>query len=423
MTPLRERRRYQNDFSEDLARKGWYHSFEGIEGAMPLSWLQKRWARFPLPSVLTGKRVLDIGSWDGWFSFEAERRGAAVTSVDREEVTNYLKMHRRLGSRNDYRILDFYELPSAGLGRFDIVFCLGVLYHLRHPMLALEILCSLTTDVAIVETFIIEGDPEIPVMEFYESNELNGQFDNWIGPTGNCVLAMCRAAGFARVEQLARDAQNIAVACYRRWESEPAVPAADPPELLGIANAIGHGINFATTRDEYLSAWFLAGSASLTCEDLRLEVGGFGAPAVWLRPENGGWHANFRLSPGTPRGWVDVRLRLKDTRFSRVMRIAVDVPVVAEKLVVRGVRDGATWRDGEAGTTISCWVEGLPENADRANVRLWIGDCRLNLLWIGEVEPGAWQVNASLPEDCAYGEFVVECGGARSDGLNIKVLR
>jgi len=211
--------------------KGWYHSFEGVEGVIPLNWLRERWRRFRLPEDLSGKRALDIGAWDGWFSFEAERRGASVVSVDREEIANYLTMYRRLGSRAEYRNLEYYEIPTAGLGQFDIVFCLCVLYHVRHPLLALEILCGLTRDVALVETFIVPGEPEIPVAEFYELDQLNGNQDNWWGPTANCVLAMCRAAGFARVEMLALDEMNVSVACYRKWLSEPA----DPKPRLQIA--------------------------------------------------------------------------------------------------------------------------------------------------------------------------------------------
>ena len=64
------------DFSQELADKGWYHSFElpdgtRIEGYNQIDTLRKRYARFPIPADLTGKRVLDIGAWDGWFSFEA----------------------------------------------------------------------------------------------------------------------------------------------------------------------------------------------------------------------------------------------------------------------------------------------------------------------------------------------------------------
>src|SRR5438067_13553612 len=124
MGELRERRRFQNDFIQELDRKGWYHSFEGVDGVMPLEWERERWSRFPIPADLTGKRVLDIGPWDGWFSFEAERRGAQVTAIDREEQASFLRMHRRIGSKADYRTLDLYELPTSGLGPFDIVFCL-----------------------------------------------------------------------------------------------------------------------------------------------------------------------------------------------------------------------------------------------------------------------------------------------------------
>src|SRR5436190_6903529 len=187
------------DFSRELAEKGWYHSFElpdgtSIEGYNKIGWLHIRYDRFPIPADLTGRRVLDIGAWDGWFSFEAERHGAAVTSIDCVEVPNFLEIRRRLSSRVDYRIYDFYELPEAGLGSFDFVFCLGILYHLKHPLLALEIVCALTTDTAIVESFVIDADNwqqhknDVPVMEFYETDELGNQLDNWIGPSVTCLM-------------------------------------------------------------------------------------------------------------------------------------------------------------------------------------------------------------------------------------------
>src|SRR5215467_8817843 len=123
------------DFSQDLLAKGWYHSFEFadgsvIDGYMQLAVQKERYARYPIPADLTGKRLLDIGAWDGWFSFEAERRGAAVTAIDCVEIPTFLRIHKRLQSKVDYRILDFYELPNAGIGKFEIVFFLGVLYHI-----------------------------------------------------------------------------------------------------------------------------------------------------------------------------------------------------------------------------------------------------------------------------------------------------
>jgi hypothetical protein len=141
-----------------------------------------------------------------------------------------------------------------------------------------------------------------------------------------------------------------------------------------------------------------------------------------VQPQDGNYLANFRLPPGTARGWNDVRLRLKKNRFGRTSRIAVDLPTLLDRIKVHGVCGGSTWRPGEVGDSLSCWVEGLPENADIANVRLWIGDCRLRVLWVGEAEAGVRQINASVPQGCGPGSFVVECGGVRSDGLEVKIL-
>ena len=421
--PLHDLRRHQNDFLADLQRKRFYHSFElpdgsRIDGVMPLTWLRERWSRFPLPDDLTGKRVLDIGPWDGWFSFEAERRGAQVVSVDREEQTTYLEMHRRLNSRADYRTLDLFELPTAGLGTFDIVFCLGLLYHLKHPVLGLEIVASLAKEVAIVETFIVEGDPEIPHMEFYELDELNGHMDNWVGPTANCVLAMCRTAGFARVVQIGRDPTNLSVACWRKWLPEPEAPTLPPPALLAAVNPATFGINFVPIRDEYLACWFTTSAETLTRDDVCLEVGEFGAPAVWVKKSDtpGSWQANFRIPPGTARGWHDVRLRLTTSRFSDPLRIAYDMPLAVEALKITGAADSENWMPNQTSGKLSIWVEGLPENADRGNVKVWFGDHRAQVIWVG-----AGQVNVAVPAGCSAGEYgiLIECGGVKSPAHGI----
>jgi tRNA (mo5U34)-methyltransferase len=82
MNPVLHARKEQ-DFGTCLAQKGWYHSMELpggriIPGFLSLEQLRERYDSFLLPPDLTGKRVLDVGTWDGWFVFEAERRGASV---------------------------------------------------------------------------------------------------------------------------------------------------------------------------------------------------------------------------------------------------------------------------------------------------------------------------------------------------------
>jgi len=167
------------DFSDELAKTGWYHSMElpsgVIPGFMSLDELRQRWSQFPLPDDLTGARLLDIGTWDGWFAFEAERRGAEVVAVDIAAQENFYHAHRERRSSVRYEVCEVYKLPELQLGTFDYTLFLGVLYHLRHPLRALEIVCALTKQLAVVDSFIVldeggENHSPIPWMEFYETH-------------------------------------------------------------------------------------------------------------------------------------------------------------------------------------------------------------------------------------------------------------
>ncbi len=83
------------------------------------------------------------------------------------------------------------------LGSFDIVLFFGVLYHLRHPLLALERICEVTSGAAVIESHVIDNvmNTPRPIMEFYEIDELAGQYDNWWGPNIRCVSSLVRSAG------------------------------------------------------------------------------------------------------------------------------------------------------------------------------------------------------------------------------------
>jgi tRNA (mo5U34)-methyltransferase len=437
---VREARKRVNS-SRQLEEKGWYHSFELpdgtlIDGVISLDTLKERYSRFPIPADLHGKRVLDIGAWDGWFAFEAEKRGAAVTAIDCVDVPNFHRVHRTLSSKVDYRVVDLYDALEAGLGAFDYIFFLGVLYHVRHPLLALEIVCRLTTGVAMVDSFVTDGDTwrehadEIPAMEFYETTELGELLDNWFGPSVSCLLGMCRSAGFPRVELLSVTDSHALVACFRRWEPPPATSSKPAPELLAAQNSRGLGVNFQGKRDEYICCWFNSDASAIRREDLRLEVGGFGSPALFVRREEGRrWQANFLAPPGLAPGWNPVRLRLADTGFGDSLRIAVDMPLRVSELQVRRVCDGITWEDdrvnlGERGF-VTCWVSGLPENCDRANTHVFLGDARLPVDWTGTPDANGYvQVNAIIPGSFARGQhpFHVECGGVSSAAVPLNVV-
>jgi len=437
---IREARK-QHDHSQELAEKGWYHSFELpdgtlIDGVNPLGRLRERFARFPVPGDLSGKRVLDIGAWDGWFSFEAERRGAEVTAVDCCEAPHFVELHGQLSSKVDYRILEIYELTEAGLGKFDIVFLLGVLYHLRHPLLALEIVCGLTTDIAIVESFVTDGDTwrdhteDIPTLEFYEGYELANQYDNWVGPSVACLLAMCRAAGFARVELLHTESYNASVACYRRWEPPPAAAASAPPQTILVTNNGDQGINFSTRKEQYISCWFGSSRETIAKEDLRLEVDEFGVASHWTgRMQEDCWVANFPLPRGLMPGWHNVRLRFADSDFGNTVRIAVDLPLNVSWIACHGVRDSVNWKSDEITVTgsgsLACWVSGLPANGDRNNVHVFLDGMRLRVTWVEAVDAaGRNQINATVPGTAPKGEQAlrVECGGISSEPWPVRVV-
>ena len=102
--------------------------------------------------------MLDVGAWDGWFSFECERRGADVVAVDCVALDTFIEAKQLIGSKVEYLTLDVNELSARRLGRFDIVLFFGVLYHLRHPLLGLEKAVELSTDLALIESFVIEPE-------------------------------------------------------------------------------------------------------------------------------------------------------------------------------------------------------------------------------------------------------------------------
>ncbi|MCC6585515.1 MAG: DUF1698 domain-containing protein [Bryobacterales bacterium] len=407
------------DWSGQLNLTGWYHSFElpdgrFTEGVQSLRYQRDRYARFPIPARLDGKRLLDIGAWDGWFSFEAEKHGAAVTAVDCIEVANFQQVRRLLNSSVDYRIHDVFDLPSLGWEPFDYVFFLGILYHLRHPLLALEIVCSLTADTAIVESLVTDAPDweahkdQMPTLEFYETDELGGHMDNWFGPSVTALLGMCRAAGFARVELLHTADNQAQVACYRQWlpvaEREPA------PELLAAIHTRTGGINVSARRDDYIGVRFRSARAAMARPHVQFQIGPYGAHTVYLKRHNDGtWEANARVPLGLAPGWHDVRIRT-ESGWSNAAPLAVDLPLPETDFEITGVADGATWQPGLISSGhVALWVRGLPRNADMGNIRIAVGDEKLTIQYVQAGGPeDVRQINASCGAHIAGGAATLE---------------
>lgn len=172
-----------------------------------------------LPEDLTGLRALDIGCNAGFYTFEFARRGAQVLAIDID--AHYLRQARwaaeRLGlsEQIELRQLGVYELARIDPQPFDVVLFLGVLYHLRHPLLALDLVASLTAGTLVVQTLTLPGeallrvpedlpigarermrDPGWPTMAFIE-HALAGDQTNWWAPDAAAVEAMLRSCGLA----------------------------------------------------------------------------------------------------------------------------------------------------------------------------------------------------------------------------------
>jgi tRNA (mo5U34)-methyltransferase len=418
---------------EELARLGWYHSIElpdgqVIAGFQTIDDSRRRIGQFPVPSDLRGKRALDIGAWDGWFTFELERRGARVVAVDSTPVERFRIARDLLGSQAEYHIDDVCRLSPAKIGYFDIVMFLGVLYHLKHPVLALEKVCELSTDMVCVESFVTDDGSDLaakPVMEFYETTELCGQFDNWVGPNTACLLAMCRSAGFARVQLESVLDHRAHVTCYRHWPEiqNPQDPA---PYLTSVENAATRDREFSGLHDDYVSIWFKSPRADLTTADVFPRIGSYGSHPVFLQNTGAdGWQVNCKLPPGLAPGWHTATLRVGHSPWGNPVRIGVDLsaeerrwrPTHAEasNIHIAIVTDGKTWErnliHAGLGSSISLWVSGLPEAAVRDGIAVWLDGDDLPATFLSEPDPrGLRQINAMLPTGAQPGDYTVSAG-------------
>ena len=161
-----------------------------------------------LPESLAGMTVLDVGAWDGFYSFAAEKRGAKrVLATDSfvwqspDVGKGGFELARRvLKSQVEDMEIDVLDLSPEKVGVFDLVLLLGVLYHMRHPLLALDRVFSVTGKQLILETHVDMLDCQRPAAAFYSDRELNNDPTNWFGPNPLAVKGMLESAGFRDIK-------------------------------------------------------------------------------------------------------------------------------------------------------------------------------------------------------------------------------
>jgi tRNA (mo5U34)-methyltransferase len=201
-----------------------------------------------IPADLRGWTALDIGCNAGYYSFELARRGARVTGLELD--SHYLAQARwaadrlGLGDRVAFRQATVYDLARTN-ERWDLVLFMGVLYHLRHPLLALDAVAGVVGRMLVLQTLTAPGEERVsppsnlsidererlrepgwPMMAFLE-RKLAGDETNWWAPSAAAVEAMARSAGLAVIDHPA----------HETWICRPRSAFAHAAELAAAAGA------------------------------------------------------------------------------------------------------------------------------------------------------------------------------------------
>jgi tRNA (mo5U34)-methyltransferase len=225
----------ERELRERVSQIKWYHS-------MPLPYgivtpgkeaCLSRWPRLGLPDRLDGKSVLDVGAWDGFFSFEAERRGASrVLATDHFSWSGdgwgtkqgFELARRALDSRVEERDVDVLDLSESTTGRFDIVLFLNVLYHLPNPLLGLERVATVTKELLVLETFVDLLDVPVPAAAYFPGGRMWGFETTWWAPNLAALEAMLADVGFHHVEVKSR-VSTRSRAAWAMWnEAKHGIP-------------------------------------------------------------------------------------------------------------------------------------------------------------------------------------------------------
>lgn len=218
------------DLAAQIAEHDWYHTLELAPGILTPGWFDTRRVldTVPLPQSLAGKRCLDVGSFDGFWAFEMERRGAAevlaidlidpqtwdwpvtssavtITAIAKRKLQGqgFTLARDMLGSRVERRELSVYDLDPADVGTFDFVYVGSLLLHLRDPVRALERVRAVCSGRALmVDAIDLEMTLRHPRRPVATLDGIGRPW--WWLPNLACLEQMVRAAGMRPVEPAKR---------------------------------------------------------------------------------------------------------------------------------------------------------------------------------------------------------------------------
>jgi len=215
----------------------WFQKIEVLPGIFSSGWSDPAIDKLPyygLPEDLTGKRVLDIGCAEGFFSFEAERRGAReVIGIDSfpDSIRRFNITKAARQSNASAFLMNVYDLEPSRLGTFDLVLFYGVFYHLKHPQYSLERIRSICTGDLLFQTHMYD-EPSVkgtPWARFYPHGMMSGANKELYDPTifwlfnSACCLAMLDHVGFTDMKIISTDPHPFVIHA-RSPQREPGCP-------------------------------------------------------------------------------------------------------------------------------------------------------------------------------------------------------
>jgi tRNA (mo5U34)-methyltransferase len=215
---------------EKIADYEWYHTIQLPHGVATPGYVDHR-AQLPyyhLPEDMTGMRVLDVATFDGFWAFEFERRGAEVVGIDlnstrdvdvarnwrkefEDEMPDQIKgegfriAKEIMGAKAERKVCSVYDVSPEKLGMFDMTFTSDMLIHIRDPLAAMEAIWHVVKPGG----FSVFADVYHPELDAYKNNALlefanAGQSDVWWRPNSTCYKLWLHLARYSRVEEKAR---------------------------------------------------------------------------------------------------------------------------------------------------------------------------------------------------------------------------
>lgn len=246
------------DFVARVNSFDWFHSIDlgnGVvtKGRKSLKDIEQEQARFFDIINLEGTTVLDIGAWNGAHSFGAKSRGASrVLATDHFTWNNHYWRGREsfdianssLGLGIDALDIDVPNISPETVGVFDVVLFLGVLYHLRSPLEALESIAEVTTECLVIETHTDLNSIATPALAYYPGASFGADDTNYFGPNLAFIIEVLKECGFVQFDTVSSDYTRLTVHAWKdaaRRVKTRAPPPAISSRLRRAAHRVWSG--------------------------------------------------------------------------------------------------------------------------------------------------------------------------------------